>query len=181
MNPSNGTPVLKWNADQMRGPAWLRAILAAVACTGAITAFILGAVLKLHGSRNLDALGGFVMTYFYGVPLLIFGLSSIIIAVGLFRKSIFSIKVALAFDAIVVLAVMSVTAMLPSEIYDPMNPVGKRIFFSLLPSAIALPSCVEAAWLLSACRGWRRAWWAMGIVLLVLVMGPLVGCWWHVR
>jgi hypothetical protein len=173
MSTTETKPVSKWNTDRMRGPAWLRAILAAVACTGAITAFILGAVLKLHGRRDLDALGGYIITYFYGVPLLIFGLSSIIIAVGLFRRSILSVKVSLAFDSTVVLSVVALTAICLDAFYDPINPLGEQIFFGLVPAVIALPFCVEAAWLLSACRGWRRAWWGLGIVLLVLVLGPL--------
>jgi hypothetical protein len=133
--------------------------------------------LTSHGC--MDRMGGAIMTYVYGAPLLIIGLPSIIISVRLFRKSVLGIKVALTFDAIIVLIVAGVTTLCLEEFYDPINPLGERIFFGLLPAVIALPFCVEAAWLLSACRGRRRAWWGLGIVMLVLVMGPLVGCWRH--
>lgn len=170
MNPSDATPVLKWNTDRLRGPAWFRAVLATVACAGAAAAFIDGAVLNSHGC--MDRLGGFIMICVYGVPLLIIGLPSIIIAIRLFKKTVLGIKVALTFDVIVVLMVMGITARWINAFYDPMNPIGEQMAFGVAPAVIALPFCVEGAWLLSACRGWRRAWWGFGMVLLVLLVGP---------
>ena len=179
MNPTNNLPASKWNTDRMRGPAWFRAILAGVTCMGAAAAFIYGAVLNSHGC--MDRMGAAVMNYIYGVPLLIIGLPSIVTAVRLFRKSVCGIKVALTFDTIVVSIVTVTTVLCLDEFYDPRNQLGERIFFGLLPAAIALPFCVEAAWLLSACRGWRRAWWGVGVIALVLLIGPLAAHWLRAR
>ena len=173
MNTSDIAPASKWDTDRMRGPAWLRAIVATLACTGATATFVYAAVLNSHGSRDLDALGAFIVTCFFGVPLLIVGVLSIIIAAGLFSKTVLGIKVALIVDSIVVLAVMAITAIWLEAFYVPRDPLGEQITFDLLPAAIALPFCVEAAWLLSACRDWKRAWWGLGLVMLVMIVGPL--------
>jgi hypothetical protein len=173
MTPRDAAPASKWNTAPTRGAARFRAVLAVAGCVGAAWQFIEGFALISHGC--MDRFGGEIAIYVFAVPLLVIGGTSICLAVALFRKSVLGIKAALVFDAIIVLIVMGVVARCLGEFYDTVSPLGDRLTYGLMATTVALPFGVEAAWLLSAGRGWRRAWWGFGILVLVLVLPTLVG------
>jgi hypothetical protein len=172
------------NANKTRPKviAWIRAVTAAVCGIAAVWAFVQGPILISHGC--MDRMAGDFLIWFVGIPALILGISSAIIAVGLFRKSI---SAAVILDTVIVI-VIGAGLILTNVIFflhGEHGDIGERLQIGLIGAAVALLFAGEAAWLSRVCRGRKTAWRDLGILAavlaLIVIVWPLVSRQLHVQ
>jgi hypothetical protein len=152
----------------MRVAAWYRAIITALLMIGALVAVIQGSIYVSHGC--MDRMVGDFLVWFVALPLVVVGLISGIIAVGLFSNSRKGLWGAVVFDAVVVV-LAAVGLLLWNGEYAVKGDFGflpPRLCAGALVSGVVLLFAVELAWLLNKCRGRKTAYIELGALAIFL-------------
>jgi len=162
------------NTVPANGVAWLRTSLTLLILGGAAWGFIQST--RVMGKGDVAGLCGYIGIWIVDVPLLIAGILSLLIAVALFRKSVRGVKAALIFDILIGGSVALGVVVSSTDFFlhghFGAGDMPWRLGTTAVAAGVVLLMGAEAAWLQSACRGWRGAW--RGYAVLAVLMAAMV-------
>jgi len=158
------------NSRRLRAVVWFRLCIGAPAFLLGILLLISCLVGQISPPEKKPMFDFESLMLGIGAFLALAGTPSLVIAIGILRRRIAAVYVALIFDAIVVLASIALMAW---KVVGFATQGGWDIFFGLGSPMAAAPAfvfAIEAAYLSRNVWGWRRAWLALGSLAAGIVL-----------